>query len=109
MRNGLLVTAVDAKNGTGTGASCTAPDGGDAGNDLARRRGLEQPERLVVGPNNNIYFTDGQYQVCGVQGTTGVYRISGDGGVQAIQQNFGRANGIAISQDNTKLYVGVGP
>jgi len=111
VRNGLLVTAVDAKTGTGVPKFLVStPDGGalpSIGIDASV--GATVPNDLVVGPVNNIYFTDGQYQATPA-GTTGLYRILGtDGGIQAIQQNFGRANGIAISPDNTKLYVGVGP
>ena len=111
VRGGLLITAVNAKTGAGAPKFLvSAPDGGAlASIGIDASVGATVPNDLVVGPANNIYFTDGQYQPTPA-GTTGVYRMLGtDGGVQAIQQNFGRANGIAISPDNTKLYVGVGP
>jgi gluconolactonase len=111
VRSGLLVTAVNAKTGVGVPKFLlTAADGGAAGTLSVGDAGSNSPNDLVVGPANNIYFTDGQYQPGGQPGITGLYRILGtDAGVQAIQQNFGRANGIAISPDNTKLYVGIGP
>jgi sugar lactone lactonase YvrE len=109
VRGGLLITAVDQKVGTTTAGSffVTAPDGGAAGT-LSLDAGSTSPNDLVVGPGNNLYFTDGQY-VVGAPGTTGLYQMYPDAAVTKIQQNFGRANGIALSPDNTKLYVGIGP
>lgn len=109
LRNGVLITAVDALNATGTPTLfLSTADGGDAGFIGLGDSGSTSPNDLVVGPNNNLYFTDGQYQNAGHPGTAGLYRIA-DGGVTAVQQNFGRANGIAISRDLTTLYVGIGP
>ncbi len=109
MRNGLLVTAVDAKSAGGVPKFIlTAPDGGAAGTLLLGDSGSTAPNDLVVGPGGDIYFTDGQYQP-GIGGTTGLYRIYPDAAVAAVQKDFGRANGIALSPDNTKLYVGIGP
>jgi gluconolactonase len=110
LRGGLLVTAVDAQNAAGTPAFfLSALDGGAAGTIGVGDSGATSPNDLVTGANDNIYFTDGQYQNTGNIGTAGLYRMLGDGGITAVQQNFGRANGIALSPDGTKLYVGVGP
>ena len=110
VRNGVLVTAVNAQNGTGKPQFyLSASDGGDAGAIALGDSGSSSPNDLVVGPANNLYFTDGQYQITGNVGVAGLYRVAGDGGVFAVQQNFGRANGIAISPDLATLYVGIGP
>jgi gluconolactonase len=110
VRGTVIVTAVDAQNPTGTPSFVLSTlDGGAAGTIGLGDAGATSPNDLVVGPNNNLYFTDGQYQNTGHPGTAGLYRVSDDGGVFAVQQSFGRANGIALSPDNTKLYVGVGP
>ena len=110
VRNGVVITAVDAQNGSGTPTFLlTASDGGAAGSIALGDAGATSPNDLVVGPANNLYFTDGQYQNVGNVGTAGLYRIAGDGGVFSLAQGFGRANGIALSPDSTKLYVGVGP
>jgi sugar lactone lactonase YvrE len=111
LRNGQLITAVDHRNASGTpGLFITASDGGAAGTLSLGDAGSNSPNDLVVGPNNNLYFTDGQYQAFGPPGTTGVYRMYPDAAVALVQPNFpGRANGIALSPDNTKLYVGIGP
>jgi sugar lactone lactonase YvrE len=108
LRDGLVISAVDHKAGVATSAFfLTAPDGGPAGVLGLGDAGSSSPNDLVAGPNGNMYFTDGQY--VDTTGFTGLYRLAADGGVQVIQQNFGRANGIALSPDNTKLYVGIGP
>jgi len=111
VRGGLVITAVDQKNGAGTPALfVTASDGGAAASLSLGDAGSTSPNDLVVGPNNNLYFTDGQYQSFGPPGTTGLYRMYPDAAVRNVQPSFpGRANGIALSPDNTKLYVGVGP
>ncbi|MDB4933196.1 MAG: Gluconolactonase [Labilithrix sp.] len=110
LRGGLVVTAVDAQNAAGTPSFVlTATDGGASGTIALGDAGATSPNDVVVGPNDNLYFTDGQYQNTGHIGTAGLYRILGDSGVVAVQQNFGRANGLALSPDKTKLYVGVGP
>ena len=109
LRNGVLVTAVDAPNGAGTPTIfLSTSDGGDAGFIGLGDSGSTSPNDLVVGPNNNLYFTDGQYQNAGHMGLSGLYRIV-DGGVTVVQQNIGRANGIAITPDLATLYVGIGP
>lgn len=111
VRGGVLITAVDQKNAAGTPALfVTALDGGAAAPLSLGDAGSTSPNDLVVAPNNNLYFTDGHYQSFGPGGTTGLYRMYPDAAVMNVQANFpGRANGIALSPDNTKLYVGVGP
>jgi gluconolactonase len=108
VRNGLIISAVDAKTGGAVpNLAITAFDGG-AVTTIPLAAGATSPNDIVIGPGTNAYFTDGQYQNTGNVGTAGVYRLFGDGGITSIQQNFGRANGIALSPDNTKLYVGIG-
>jgi len=69
------------------------------------------PNDLVIGANGDVYFTDGQYlNNPAVQNTIGVYRVAaGTTTVQAIDTGFPRANGIVLSPDYRKLYVGLGP
>lgn len=105
-RNNVILTVVARTNVTALPIIWqTAPDGGalpsiDAG--IATN-----PNDLVVGPNNNLYFTDPQYQEAATNPS--VYRVLGDGGVQRVQGTLTRPNGIALSPDNTKLYVGLAP
>jgi gluconolactonase len=107
VRSGLVITAVGAKNnGAVSSFFLTQSDGGAAGT-LPIGAGATSPNDLAAGPMNNLYFTDGQY-LNGPGGAQGLYRIQPDGGVVSLAQNIGRANGIALSPDNTKLYVGIG-
>ena len=108
-RNGLVITAVDTTGGvTAPALYVTGTDGGIGAPLSLGASGSTSPNDLAVGPNNNLYFTDGQYQEVAA-GTTGLYRMYPDAAVKSVQANFpGRANGIVLSPDSTKLYVGVG-
>ena len=106
-RNGMVLTAVTPNVANQTPVIWqTAPDGG-AGPSIAIGA-TTNPNDLVVGANGNIYFTDPQYQA-NPAGDTGVYRVLGDGGVQLVQKDLARPNGIALAPDGKKLYVGLGP
>jgi len=66
------------------------------------------PNDLVIDSKNRIYFTDPRYsgyesidQPC-----FGVYRLNTDGSVELIVEDLLNPNGIAISPDEDKLYVG---
>ena len=110
LRGGVLITAVDQKTGAGTaGFFVTAADGGAAAPIALGDSGSTSPNDLAVGPANNLYFTDGQYQQFGPPGTAGLYQLFPDAAIARVQKDIGRANGIALSPDNTTLYVGIGP
>lgn len=69
---------------------------------------FNSPNDLTVRKDGNVYFTDPSYQADGRpgQGVTGVYRITGDGAVTLIDSARQQPNGIALSPDGRKLYVG---
>lgn len=73
---------------------------------------LNSPNDLVVHSSGAIYFTDPPY---GLPGNTndpakeldfqGVYRISPEGELALLTKELSRPNGIALSPDESKLYV----
>ena len=65
------------------------------------------PNDVALGPKGDIYFTDPQYQHTQDFTKEGVYRISPTGTVTQIEAIGGRPNGIALSPDALKLYVGL--
>ncbi|MBX3218351.1 MAG: SMP-30/gluconolactonase/LRE family protein [Labilithrix sp.] len=79
------------------GGSPTAFDGGPA----------NAPNDAVGSSKGFVYFTDPAFQS---GASTGVYRLAPDGGVTTITSvaggNTNRADGIALSADETALYVG---
>ncbi len=85
-KDGKIVTLVDEYNG----------------------KRLNSPNDLVVKSDGSIYFTDPPYGIKSEQeelGFYGVYRISPDGKLTLLVDDFIRPNGIAFSPDETKLYV----
>lgn len=71
---------------------------------------VSSPNDLVVSKKGETYFTDPAYQAFPTTSVqTGVYRLLGDGGVEPIQTFAAgvsdRANGIALSPDESTLYV----
>ncbi len=77
------------------------PTGFDAG--LAN-----SPNDLVASSKGFVYFTDPGFQTSGI--STGVFRLAPDGTVTTITKFDGgladRADGIALTQDESTLYVG---
>lgn len=69
---------------------------------------FNSPNDLTIADNGTIYFTDPRY--VGVesieQAVNGVYRLNAIGEVELIIDNISMPNGIAVSPDNKKLYVG---
>ena len=58
--------------------------------------------------DGSIYFTDPPYGIKSAQeelGFYGVYRLAADGTLTLLADDFVRPNGIALSPDETKLYV----
>jgi YD repeat-containing protein len=70
---------------------------------------LNSPNDIVVRSDGTIYFSDppygipqGEKQELGFQG---VYRISPDGKLSLLANDFERPNGVALSPDERTLYV----
>ncbi|AFZ35056.1 Gluconolactonase [Stanieria cyanosphaera PCC 7437] len=69
---------------------------------------LNSPNDLIVKSDGSIYFTDPPYGIQPIQeelGFYGVYRLSPEGQLTLLVDDFTRPNGIALSPDQTKLYV----
>lgn len=69
---------------------------------------LNSPNDLVVKSDGSIYFTDPPYGIKSSEeelGFYGVYRLAPDGNLTLLVRDFVRPNGIALSPDETKLYV----
>lgn len=85
-KDGKIITLVDKYNG----------------------KRLNSPNDLVVKSDGSIYFTDPPYGIKSEQeelGFYGVYRIAPDGKLSLLVDDFVRPNGIALSPDESKLYV----
>ncbi len=69
---------------------------------------LNSPNDLVVKYDGSIYFTDPPYGIKSEQeelGFYGVYRLTPDGTLTLLVDDFVRPNGIAFSPDEKQLYV----
>ena len=69
---------------------------------------LNSPNDLVVHSGGGIFFTDPPYGIDpepGEQGFNGVYRLDPDGAVTLLNRTMNRPNGLALSLDESILYV----
>ncbi len=70
---------------------------------------FNSPNDLTVRTDGTIYFTDPDFQLGSSRtsetGTKGVYRVSPSRQVSLIDGTFGEPNGIALSPDESTLYV----
>ena len=79
---------------------------------LFNGRALNAPNDLVIDRQRRIYFTDPRYygHEPVEQPIAGVYRIDPDGAISLVVSDAGKPNGIAISPDQSTLYVSsIGP
>ena len=69
---------------------------------------LNSPNDLVVHSGGSVFFTDPPYGIDpepGEQGFNGVYRIDPDGSIALLNRAMDRPNGLALSLDESILYV----
>ena len=69
---------------------------------------LNSPNDLVVHSGGSIFFTDPPYGIDpepGELGFNGVYRLDPDGGIALLNRAMDRPNGLALSLDESILYV----
>lgn len=114
VKGGVILTATSPKNGTDTVVitQTLAADGGALPSIAIPNLGngtIRNPNDIAVhAVSGNYYFTDGQY-LNGAAGDTAFYRVLNDGGIQQVEKDLARPNGIALSADGKKLFVGLGP
>lgn len=79
----------------------------DAYNDGMNDLAVNSPNDAIVRSDGQIYFTDPTYGLMGPQEIPwqGVYRVDLAGVVHLVGDEYGQPNGIALSPDETKLYV----
>jgi gluconolactonase len=76
--------------------------------ELYQGKRFNSPNDVIVAKNGDIYFTDPLSLALGLpsaQGFNGVYRVLGSGEVQLVDRDFNWPNGLALSMDETILYV----
>ena len=69
---------------------------------------LNSPNDIVVHSGGAIFFTDPPYGIDpdpGEQGFNGVYRVDPDGSITLLNETMNRPNGLALSVDESLLYV----
>ncbi len=69
---------------------------------------LNSPNDIVVHSSGAVFFTDPPYGIDpdpGEQGFNGVYQLDTDGSVTLLNRDMDRPNGLALSLDESILYV----
>lgn len=68
---------------------------------------FNSPNDVIARSDGQVYFTDPTYGLVGQQEISwrGVYRVDTTGMVHLVGDEYGQPNGIALSPDETKLYV----
>ncbi|MFT5884398.1 MAG: sugar lactone lactonase YvrE [Arcticibacterium sp.] len=70
---------------------------------------LNSPNDLIMDKAGNIYFTDPPYgldpDLLPELDYSGVFKLYPDGKIELISKDLARPNGLALSPDETKLYV----
>ena len=69
---------------------------------------FNSPNDLTVRSDGTIYFTDPDFQLgnrTSATGKKGIYRVAPDKTVSLVDDTFAEPNGIALSPDETVLYV----
>lgn len=96
-RGGRRITSINLKNGESQILA-----------DTYGSKRLNSPNDLACDKNGNIYFTDPRYvgEESIEQPIMGVYRLSPDGTLSLLIYNISMPNGIAISPNKKRLYVG---
>lgn len=72
---------------------------------------FNSPNDLVIARDGTIWFTDPDFQRAaapGGQDKTRVYRVGTDGNVSVVDDSIANPNGIALSPDESTLYVAGG-
>lgn len=92
----------------------TAPDGNiTVLADKYDGKRLNSPNDLVLASDGTLYFTDPHYGLIGVgpeiapeeQPVRGVYKLTPDGKLIRMVESLGIPNGVALSPDESKLYI----
>ncbi|AEI38356.1 MAG: gluconolactonase [Zymomonas mobilis subsp. pomaceae] len=73
---------------------------------------FNSPNDLIISKSGAVYFTDPPYGLTNLDESdikemnyNGVFRLSPDGKLDLIEAGLSRPNGLALSPDETKLYV----
>ena len=85
-------------------------ESGSMGTVVGRYEGksLNSPNDIVVHSSGAIFFTDPPYGIDpdpGELGFNGVYRLDADGNISLLNREMDRPNGLALSLDESVLYV----
>lgn len=63
---------------------------------------MNQPNDVAIGANDILYASDPNWG----ESTGQLWRIDTDGSTTLLEENMGTTNGVEVSMDETKLYVG---
>ncbi|NBC66552.1 MAG: SMP-30/gluconolactonase/LRE family protein [Bacteroidetes bacterium] len=69
---------------------------------FAHEPGMNQPNDLAIGANDILYASDPNWS----ESTGQLWRIDTEGTTTLLEENMGTTNGLEVSADETKLYVG---